>query len=120
MLENQDINALTANGQGLAISNDFAIRFDPAPVDSKQAIANANLYQQNPHAIADPAWNGASDAWGRFAAVDTKRYPNVEYCLGDGYRQNTTTPDIMEEYGMWIWPDTHNNWSPASKLEEWH
>ena len=120
MLENQDINALAGNGQGLAISNQFCIRLDAPTVEPEETAAHAALYQQNPHAIADPVWNGKSDAWGRFSAKDEKRFPTVEFLMEDGYRQNTTTCELLEEYGMWIWPDTHNNWSPVNRLAQWH
>ena len=119
MLEQQDVNAIAANGQGLAISNDFQLTVQSA-LPPEAAARSAALYQRNPHAIADPAWNGRTEAEGRFAAADPKRFANVEKALDMGYRQNTTTPDILAEYGMWIWPDTHNNWSPVAKLPEWH
>jgi hypothetical protein len=119
MIENQDINALTGNGQGLAISNDFCLRFDPAPQPTNVA-QQAALYQNSPHAIADPAWMAKTEVWGRFLPVDEKRFPKIEFCLDAGYRQNTTTPEICEEYGMWIWPDTHNNWSVITGESQWH
>jgi hypothetical protein len=119
MLEQQEENARMACGQGLAIGNDFRLFFK-AGAEPAEIAPQAALYQEEPHAIAEPAWNAKTEAEGRFAPVDTNRFPGVEKVLNEGYRSNTTTPDILKEYGMWIWPDTHNNWDPASGLPEWH
>jgi len=120
MIERQDDNALQANGQGLAIGNDFRVYFseDRHPRETPRQAA---LFQNPPHAIADPAWTSATGVEGRFAPADPKRFPNVEKVLVDGfYGSHVGSVNVGENYGMWIWPDTHNNWDPASKLPEWH
>ncbi|MBI4025346.1 MAG: hypothetical protein HY360_10230 [Verrucomicrobia bacterium] len=118
MIERQDENALQANGQGLAIGNEFCLYFNGTQTDG--IARQAALYQENPHAIADPAWNAKTEVEGRFAAVDAKRFPTVEKVLKEGYRGSHSSVDLSHAYGMWIWPDTHNNWNPETGLPEWH
>lgn len=119
-LEQQDINALTGNGLGLAVSNDFSLHFQTPPRQPAELAARAALFQQNPHAITDPVWNGLTEVEGRFAGRDTKRFPEVERIFDEGFHGFTMSVDYLENYGMWIWPDTHNNWSPVSRQPEWH
>ncbi|MBI4024220.1 MAG: hypothetical protein HY360_04510 [Verrucomicrobia bacterium] len=119
LMERQDQNALEANGQGMAISSDFSLYFKSG-TETQGIAEQAALFQEGPHAIAQPEWNAKTGVEGHLSAVDKKRFPLVEKSIDEGYRSNTTTPAILEEYGLWIWPDTHNNWDPQSKLPEWH
>lgn len=119
-LEQQDINALTANALGLAVSNDFCLYFQSGAATSESLSARAALYQQNPHAITDPVYSGLTEVEGRFAGSDPKRFPDVERMLTEGYRSFTMSVDILNDYGMWIWPNTHNNWSPITRTTQWH
>ncbi len=118
-LEQQDINALSAPGLGLAVSNDFCLYF-AATAEPTDLPARAALYRQNPHAISDPIYNGLTEVEGRFAGYNPQRFPDLEKVLTDGYHGFTQSVDVLENYGMWIWPDTHNNWSPLSRTTEWH
>lgn len=119
-LEQQDLNALTANGLGLAVSNDFCLAFQTGPAAADALAARAALYQQNPHAVTDPVYSGLTEVEGRFAGSDPRRFPDVERMLTDGYRSFTMSVDILNDYGMWIWPNTHNHWSPVTKTTQWH
>lgn len=120
MIERQDDNALQANGQGLAIGNDFRICFQEK-ADTDGVARHAAAFQNPPHAIADPAWTSKTDVEGRFAPADPKHFASVEKVLVDGYYgSHVSSVNVGEHFGMWIWPDTHNNWDPASKLPEWH
>jgi len=119
ILEQQDINALGGNGQGLAISNDFTIEFarDEAKTQPQQKAA---LFQQNPHAITDPIYNGLTEVEGRFAGYNPKQFPGIERLFDVGHRGYTCSVDVLENYGMWIWPDLHNNWSLNQMAPQTH
>lgn len=120
MIERQDENALQANGQGLAIGNDFRICFQEE-TGTAEIGRHAAVFQNPPHAIADPAWISKTEVEGRFAPEDRKRFPNVEKVLVDGFHGSHVSSILgSDAYGMWIWPDTHNNWEPALKIPEWH
>ncbi|MBI2191204.1 MAG: hypothetical protein HYU36_04395 [Planctomycetes bacterium] len=127
IIENQELNGVTGNGQGLAASNDFCLCFQPAPTPSGEGgdagsaiVPLARLYVQNLHAIADPIWNGLTEVEGRFAGRNAERFPELERILDEGYRGFMMSVDVLEDYGMWIWPDTHNNWNPVTKESQLH
>jgi hypothetical protein len=117
-LEQQDINALTGNAQGTAVSTFFSLRF--AGGDPETPAAHAALYQQNPHAITDPLYNGLTEVEGRFAGRQPARWPTVEPVFETGFRGFTMSVDLLTNYGMWIWPDTHNNWSLGTMMPQAH
>ncbi|MBI4024218.1 MAG: hypothetical protein HY360_04500 [Verrucomicrobia bacterium] len=119
-IERQTENAVEANGQGLAMGNEFCLSFEAS--DKTDDIARqAALYQNPPHAIADPVWTSKTETEGRFAPSDRNKYPNTEKVLVDGYYgSHVSSVNVGEHFGLWIWPDTHNNWDPESKLPEWH
>jgi len=114
-LEQQDMNALTGNGLGLAVSNDFALHFQAQAAPPETLAARARLYQQNPHAIADPVYSGLTEVEGRLAGHDPRRYPAVERMLTEGYRGFTMSVEALSDYGMWIWPGTHNTGAPSRR-----
>jgi hypothetical protein len=122
ILEQQDINAISGNGQGLAVSNEFSLWFSAAEVAAADAalVQHAELYQQNPHALPDPIYTGKTEVEGPFAGRDPQRFPEMERLLDDGYRGYVLPPDVLETYGMWIWPDVHNNWEPVRKRVQLH
>lgn len=116
--EQQDINALTGNGRGLAISTDFLLTFEnPAAAQPEKLAA---LYQQQPHAIPNPVYSGLTEVEGRFAGHQPDKFPELERLLTEGYRGFTMSVDYLDNYGMWIWPDTHNNWNYLDKSVQGH
>ncbi len=122
-LEQQDINALGGNGQGLAASVQFELSFAPAapaPDAAAQEQARARLFQHDPHALTDPVYNGLTGVEGRFAGKKAGRFADVERLFSLGFRGFTMSVDVLENYGMWIWPDTHNNWSLGDMAPDTH
>ena len=111
--------AKSGNGQGLSISNEFALRLH-APADA-DIPAQAAIYRQNPHAMADGAWNAASEVEGHLSAYDPATFGEIEEDL------NSIVPDYLKavvdaagEYGIWIYANTHNNWNPAEFQPDLH
>lgn len=108
-------------GQGVAIGNEFAIRFDPPSAPLQTIASHARLYQQNPHAIADPKWNASSGVLGRLSASN----PNFDGALDKTL--NAADPSYLrsiveagDEYGMWVYGDVHDTWNPSEDRPEIH
>lgn len=124
-LEQQDINALTANGRGLAISSHFLLTFGSRTVSEANGAGNApnfaSLYQDQPHAIADPIYTGLTEVEGRFAGFGADAsQAELDRVLTEGLRGFNMSVDYLENYGQWIWPDTHNNWTYVDKSVQGH
>lgn len=119
IIEQQDINALSGNGMGLAITTDFRLEF--AKSLSGQAAGEAGrLYAADLHGIADPVWNGLSEVEGRFAGKGPKALQDWERLFEEAFHGYIASVDYLGDYGMWIWPDVHNNWSPVTRRPEPH
>src|SRR5690606_11860199 len=63
---------------------------------------------------------GLTEAVGRFAGRNPERFPEVEQVFDVAYKGYTQSVDFLEDYGMWIWPDTHNNWSLGYRKPQNH
>lgn len=102
-------HALNGNGQGLAIGNEFDLILS-APRDAADLPARAKLFQFDPTAAATPDWNANTGAMGRMAAVDNKNFAPMEEAMEKGWLSHTRCVERGDEYGMWIYPDTHTYW----------
>jgi len=119
IIENQDINALSGNGMGMAITTDFRLQFAPAIPDATAAAAN-RMYAANLHGISDPVWNGLSEVEGRFAGKQKGVTDSWDAFWAQAFHGFTSSVDYLGDYGMWIWPDLHNNWSPTTLRPQAH
>ena len=102
---------IESNGQGVAVNEPFVITFRDEPVDAPEASGFAQLFEQDPHAIADPAWIEKSGVFGPIAAIDRDRYPQVARFV-EGAFLAMAWPPIREnhEYGMFNFGDVHTYW----------
>lgn len=119
IIENQDINALSGNGMGLAATTDFRLQFAPQIQDQMAGESNL-LYAANLHGISDPVWNGLTEVEGRFAGKQKGITDEWDQFFAQAFNGFKSSVDILGNYGMWIWPDVHNNWSPATLLPQAH
>ena len=119
IIENQDINALSGNGMGLAMTTDFRLQFAQEIPDQTAAEAN-RLYAADLHGISDPVWNGLSEVEGRFAGKQKGVTDEWDRFLAQAFNGFTSSVDHLGNYGMWIWPNLHNNWSPTSLRPQAH
>lgn len=111
--EDQIPAALEGNAQGVAIGNEFIFLPQAAPASPENLLRTARLFQQSPHAMAPSTWIANAEPDGRFAARDPQFFPALERHLDlayPSYLRNVI--DRTDEYGMWIYADTHDNWMP--------
>ena len=113
--EHTPAHALNGNGEGLAIGNAFEIRFmaGAAPATAAAHPGNlaaiAALIQMDPAARTPSGWNAGTEALDRLAAVDPA-FQTVEDSFEKGMMSYNASVERGENYGMWIWPDTHTYW----------
>lgn len=119
IIENQDINALSGNGMGLAITTDFRLQFAPEIAETAAREAN-QMFAANLHGIADPVWNGLTEVEGRFAGKQNGMTDSWDAFWAQAFNGFTASVDYLGDYGMWIWPDVHNNWSPSTARPQAH
>lgn len=112
-------HALNGNGQGLAIGNEFAILFS-APGEQAEIPKQARLFQFDPTAAAPPDWNASTWALGKMAGVDRGHFAPMEEAIEQGWLSHTRCVERANEYGMWIWPDTHTYWNAEEDYAELH
>lgn len=104
----------SANGQGLAISNELLLSFHPTDTKLDRIQAQVALFREDPHALASPEWNAASGALGQLASVDRQFDPTGERALEialPGYLHGIV--EQGDEYGMWVYGNIHDNWDPS-------
>lgn len=104
----------SANGQGLAISNEMFLSFHSSTTPVERIQAQVALFREDPHALASPDWNAASGVLGKLASVDRQFDPAAERALEiamPGYLHGIV--EQGDEYGMWIYGNIHNNWDPS-------
>ncbi len=107
-------HAVSGNAQGVAIGNEYLLRFHSR--EAADAPARAALFQQDPLARSDPNWNAQTLVEGKISPYDPTRFPLLEQDI------DTFHPDYMRgvvdlgtEYGMWIYANTHNHWDPIER-----
>ncbi|HTU26374.1 MAG TPA: hypothetical protein VMF30_13295, partial [Pirellulales bacterium] len=105
-------HALNGNGQGLVIGNEFALLFRPTAT-AGSVPAEAAIFQDDPTALADPAWNAASGALGRIAAADREHFAEIEQAMEQGFLSYGRSVERGRDYGMWNYADTHTIWHVA-------
>ena len=128
-------HALNGNGQGLAIGNEFLLLFhveqasslrpseasNESQAGSSRHVADlARLFQRDPAARASPEWNAGTGALGKIAAVDRAHFAVMEEAVEQGWLSHTRCIERGNEYGMWIWPDTHTYWNVEGNHAELH
>lgn len=110
--ENTAPIGFASTGEGVSISNDFALWFMPASAaDGATCTGVARIFQNPPHAIADPRWNVAAGIDAPMAARDDERWPMAEQLLNRDFP--IAMFNILEHvggYGMWIYANTFNTW----------
>jgi hypothetical protein len=109
-------HALNGNGQGLAMGSDFEIRFAAATLDP---APHAALFQQSPAARTPPEWNALTEALGPIAATNVL-FDAMETAILKGTMSYNASVERGQDYGMWIWPDTHTYWFPAEQRASLH
>jgi len=112
-------HALNGNGQGLAIGNEFELLFT-SDAQSKEVPKQVQLFQRDPVAHATPGWNASTGALGKMDAVDRRNFPLMEDAVEKGWLSWTRNCERANEYGMWIWPDTHTYWDVKEECAELH
>ncbi len=104
----------SANGQGIVISNDFALVFsDETAKDGPLAglpAQVAKLVEFDPTALAAPEWNAASGAFGSMAPADRENFPDMEDAIEKGYLSWARSIERNNDYGMFNYADTQTIW----------
>lgn len=92
------------NARGIIISNEFAVLMD----DSIEPATFGLTLQRDPAAMADPAWNCATDAIMPMAPRVAGRYEDMENAVLEGFLSWTRTVERYNDYGMFNFADTHS------------
>src|SRR5262249_2453920 len=109
--DGQRTAAMNANGQGTVIGSDFAILLEKPGVDG---AAQAALFQEDPHALSDVAWNAQTDVAGRMSAPDSGMDAAADRGLAiamPGYLAGIV--EAGDEFGMWTYGNIHDNYFPG-------
>ena len=108
--------AISGNAQGVAIGNEFMVMLHAAEEEAlttqPQAVT-ASLFQQDPHARPDPSWSVNTGVAGKLTASNPVQFPEAESGLNSlhtNYMKSVI--ETGTEYGMFIYANTHNHWSP--------
>lgn len=106
---------------GTAIGNDFMIMHHPTALGDAERMAFARLFQDEPGALAAPAWNASTGVEGRWAPRDEVRFPQAERLLDTalpGFHHAIV--DVPRQYGMWIYGGMHDLWLPSIDAPQLH
>jgi hypothetical protein len=120
VFESRPEHAMNGNGQGLTIGNEFEIRFMPIMQDpgaeplaslASEALDWARLVEQKPVAVLPMEWSALTGAVEPMVAYDRdKPLKHLEEAILNGFLSYARSVERGQEYGMWIWPDTHTYW----------
>jgi hypothetical protein len=113
------------NGQGLALGADFALLFQRSDTPFTSTDAEAALFQEDPHAIAEPQWNVSTNVLGPLGARDISfdsvgeralqiAMPGYQSAIADAIIPGQMPTDAGDEFGMWIYGNNHDNWDPSA------
>jgi hypothetical protein len=94
-----------SNGQGVAIANEFIVHLDDRT--TLGAAPSPGLIQQDPHAVADPAFACATNAFEKIRHQDMGNFGPLERLLEKGYLAYTGFFRNTNEWGMWNYADLH-------------
>lgn len=103
------------NAMGVARTHELLYWFQPpaaAPVDGNAVQA---LIQQPPHAVADPKWVAATDAFGPLHYCDPDRFPETERALSLMFDFERSVERHNLDYGLFAFGNGHTYWSYADK-----
>lgn len=111
-----------ANGQGIAVSNEFAIDFRSTRLPN----VTPDLLQTNPSAFVDPVYACATGVLGPITAENDAKYPDEERLINQGMLSHTHFFERCDSWGMWNnkdlnsfslpamnYPNTHRLWQNA-------
>jgi hypothetical protein len=102
-----------SGGQGVVLGNDVVLWFDGDLPGADALRARAALIQQDPHALAEPAWNTATEVYGSLAPRDPAKFAPVERLLDHAYDfYQRAIIDGGDDYGQWIYGGVHSAWLP--------
>lgn len=107
---------LGANGQGVAISNDFAIDLRNA---GRQSVT-PELLQFDPAAYVDPQYACATGVLDPMTARDEAKYPGVERLINRGYLSHTRFFERDSSWGMFNYKDLNSFNLPAMTYPNTH
>jgi|GEM_PF-2859458 len=102
--------AVKSNAAGIAKTHDMMLVFDPKAVTPEKMRDYSTMFQADPHVLAEPEWNCASEAFGRMHPYDEKRFKPVEDFISRSFDAFKRVRDHHDDYGMWSWGDTHTGY----------
>jgi hypothetical protein len=102
--------ALTANGQGIALTSEWCVRLltpaQSAAVEEQSAFAAS--FQAGAMAVADPRWTWQTRVLGELWPRDDTRFGSAELAIDQRFQQVLVDQtDRLGDYGALIWPDYH-------------
>lgn len=110
-------HALNGNGQGMTIGTKISLQFaspaidkDPgAPELVAKCLADAKVFELDPFASLPADWNAKTQAVEPMNAVGTA-FREFDDTILNGLLSYNSSVERGQEYGMFIWPDTHTYW----------
>lgn len=111
--------AAKASGIGLVLGNriEYVWMSNPSSTD----LANrAQLFQEDPHATATPAWNGSSGVLGKLHPKDSTTFPEIEKGLERMYPGWHAFSEARGQVGKWVYADLHHAWNAEQDAPDLH
>ncbi len=120
-------HALNGNGQGMTLSSHISVRVHPATLEEDEKAArlsalclnDAKLFENQPYATLSPEWCTRSQALEPISEVNND-FKAFEETILAGLSSYNGSVERGQEYGMFIWPDTHTYWLPAEGRASLH
>lgn len=99
------LRSVQQSGMGVGVTSDFLLAF---AADMPQARTQAEHFQRNVQAMADPAWICSTGVFGPAHPYDPEQFPFMEEMIVKANKARWATLDATDVYGMWTyrcWPD---------------
>jgi hypothetical protein len=120
-------HALNGNGQGMTLSTQMrvGVRVGVLAEDEKAeslsaaCLKDSKLFEMTPYATLSPEWNAGTQALEAIGAVNGD-FKAFEDTIIAGLLSYNASVERGQEYGMFIWPDTHTYWLPAEGRSSLH
>jgi hypothetical protein len=109
---------IEATGVGVALGSHIELAILPPNSPETDLTKRAKLFQIDPHAIADPAWNAATGVLGKLHPKDTPRFPEIESGTQRLYPGWQDFSVGEKQLGRWVYADLHNAWDTRQDAPE--
>ena len=110
--------AAKSSAEGIGIMNEFLVSTRPAK-QAEQGIADARMFQQDPHGLPDPAWLCGTEVFGKMHHKDPEGHPETEASIQLPARAAARVEDARHNKGMFNYGDVRCSTSFYPARDNW-